>query len=745
MSTLTRVSGSLATACCLVSGAGGACAADAATGAAPLRLEEVVVTAEKRSERAIDVPMSVSAIDAADLATNGYSQLKDYFDEVPGLSVSARGSGRTTLVLRGITTSNTGNPTVGVTIDNAPFGESASNAQMVPDIDPFDLDHIEVLRGPQGTLYGASSIGGLLKYVMAKPNTAGFSARTEVDGSSTQHGGNGYGVRGVVNIPVSDSFALRLSAFKRQDAGYIFDPLQNRSNVNEGQVDGGRLAALWRINDAVSIQSSALIQESSSGGTSDVDVDFHYQPLYGRYQHERLPGTDGFHGSIHFFDTTIKANLGWGNLEATSAYEQLRHVGPQDVTGTFGGLAAFIFQLPQPPGVGIVNNTRFNQFSQELRLSSPDDGRKFQWLYGLFYVTNDSEIYQEIYEADLSTGARIGLPPLFAGPTPSTYREYAGFANFDYQLTSRFDIQVGGRYSKNIQDFIATSSGPLNGGVTSIQTGLSSGNAFTYQVSPRYKISDNVQAYARIASGYRPGGPNGIIPGIVIPLSYKSDTTVNYELGLKGEFLDHTLTLETALYYIDWHDIQVLLTDQQNGSSYTTNAGTAKSQGVEASINWTPLRGLDIVASASYTDAKLTQNLQSGTDENGAPTYTGFSGDALPYSSKESGSLSVRQTFPLTGDFSGFVGGVASYVGERLGNFANTPVTPRFRLPGYLTADLRTGIEAKDWAVTLYLKNVGDKMGYVNAQARNATTGISAYGVSLIQPRTVGLTITRNW
>jgi outer membrane receptor protein involved in Fe transport len=285
------------------------------------------------------------------------------------------------------------------------------------DIDPFDLDHIEVLRGPQGTLYGASSIG-LIKYVMAKPDTTGFSARTELDGSSTQHGGDGYGARGMVNIPVSDGFAVRLSAFKRQDPGYLFDPLQNRKNVNEGPVDGGRLVLLWRINDAVSIQSSALVQDSEAGGTSDVDVNFNYQPLYGPYEHERLPG---------------------------------------------------------------------------------------------------------------------------------------------------------GRYSKNIQDFIATDSGPLAGGITSVQTGTSSGNAVTYQVSPRYKITDNVQAYARVASGYRPGGPNGIIPGIVIPLSYKADTTVNYELGLKGEFLDHALILETAVYYIDWHNIQVQLTDQQNGSSYTTN------------------------------------------------------------------------------------------------------------------------------------------------------------------------------
>jgi iron complex outermembrane recepter protein len=760
----TRVSRSIAAACCFVSvggtafasGSDASAAADStsdesAAGAnagpaqfAPLRLEEVVVTAQKRSERAIDVPLSLSAINATDLAGNGYDQLKDYFAEVPGLSISARGSGRMTLVLRGITTSNVGNPTVGVTIDNAPFGESASSAQMVPDIDPFDLDHIEVLRGPQGTLYGASSIGGLVKYVMAKPDTQSFSARTEVDTSSTQHGGVGYGVRGEANLPVTDDFAVRLSAFKREDAGYIRDVGQGKNNVNEGQVDGGRLAALWRVNDAVTIQSSALLQDSEAGATSDVDVNFNYQPLYGPYEHQRLPGTDGFKGSIHFYDTAIKADLGWANLESTSAYEQLRHIGPQDVTGTFGSLAQRIYGLPAEPGVMIVNNTRFNQFSQELRLSSPEDGRSLQWLYGLFYVHNASQIFQAIEAANMTTGAPLGLPALFSGPTPTTYREYAGFANVDYRFTPRFDVQVGGRYSKNIQDYTSTATGPLAGG-TLVQTGNSSGNSLTYQVSPRFKISDDVLAYARVASGYRPGGPNGQIPGVVIPLSYKADTTVNYELGLKGEFLDRTLTVETAVFYIDWHDIQVLLTDQTTGSSYTTNGGTAKSQGAEASLQWNPLKGLTVTGSLAYTDAKLTQNLQTGIAVNGNPLYTGFRGDALPYSSKESGSLSVKQTVLLTGELSAFVGGAASYVGERFGNFGNTPTTPRFRLPGYMTADLRTGIEDRDWTVTLYVKNIGDKMGYVNAQARNATTGISAYGVSLIQPRTVGLSINKNW
>jgi iron complex outermembrane receptor protein len=742
------VSDFVATACLAVSVAGvayaeGADDSDAAAHAiganandvqSRIVLDEVVVTAQKRSERIMDVPLSVTAINAADLANNGDVQLKDYFDQVPGLSISARGSGRTSLILRGIATSNVGNPTVGVTIDNAPFGVSASSAQMVPDIDPFDVDHVEVLRGPQGTLYGASSIGGLVKYVMAKPDTQNFTGRAEADTSSTQHGGDGYGVRGSVNLPVTDSFAFRLSAFQRQDAGYIKDVGQDRANVNEDRVQGGRVAALWKINDALTVESSALFQDSTAEATSDVDVNFAYQPLYGPFEHQRLPGTDGFKGTIRFYDTVVTADLGWAKLESTSAYEQLRHIGPQDVTGTFGGLAELILGV-QNAGVAIDNNTRFNQFSQEFRLSSPQDGRAFQWLYGLFYVNNGSETFQQIRVVDINTGIDAGLSPLYSSTSPTRYREYAGFANFDYQFTKRFDVQMGGRYGHNTQDSSSPTEGPLNGGFTNF-IGHSGEGSFTFQVSPRFRLSDDLLAYVRVASGYRPGGPNGLIPGVVIPLTYGADKTVNYELGLKGEFLDRTLTVESALFYIDWTNIQILFTDQSTGYSYFTNGGTAKSQGVEGSAQWHPIKGLTVSGSLAYTDAKLTENLLSGN---------GFSGDQLPYSSKESGSLNVQQTYPVAGHLSGFVGGGVSYVGERLGDFGNTAQTPRFRLPGYAIGDLRTGLEGRDWVATVYLKNVGDRMGYVNAQSRNATSGISAYGVSLIQPRTVGLSVSKNW
>jgi outer membrane receptor protein involved in Fe transport len=749
---LRTLSTQLATACFAVTSAAAALAAEApaanlvaqasAAGASPTRfvsseaVEEIVVTAQKRSERMLEVPLSVSVLDTNELASTGNVQLKDYFSQVPGFSIAARGSGRMALILRGIATESAGNPTVGVTIDNAPFGSSVSTAPTVPDIDPFDLDHIEVLRGPQGTLYGASSIGGLVKFVTVRPDTQQFSSRAELTSSSLSHGGVGYGARAAANMPVSDDFALRISGFHRYDAGYIVNVVGQTSEEesNDLKVSGGRIGALWSISDAVTLQTSAFLQDSAGGSTSDVDVDFNYVPVYGDYRHQRAPGSDGHDGSLRFYDATLKADLGWGNFESTSAFGQYRLRGPQDATGTFSGLINAIFGIPGA-GAAVDNKSDFDQFSQEFRLLSPDDGRAFQWLYGLFYQDSDQELFQRIRVIDPNTGAALGAPALFTGNTPSTYKEYAGFANIDYYFTPRFDVQVGGRVFKNEQDFQSVRSGPL-AGATTFAAGDSSETSFTYQVTPRFKISNTMNVYARVASGYRPGGANATLGGAVIPSKYDSDTTVNYELGLKGEFFDQSLTLESALYYIDWKDIQILKIDQSTGSSYFDNGGTARSQGAEVSARWTSAAGLLVRGSLSYNDAELTEDLDSGT---------GFKGDRLPFSSEKSGSVTVQQSFPVFGQVSGFVGATGTYVGERQAAFGRTPTTPRFVLPGYGTVDLSTGLRGEDWGVTLYARNVADKMGFVNAQARNATTGISAYGVSLIQPRTIGLSLDKSW
>lgn len=704
-------------------------------------LEEVIVTAQKRSERVQDVPISMSVLDAGKMADQGSVELRDYFSQVPGLSMNARGAGRTQLILRGVSTGTGGNPTVGVTIGDAPFGSSSSRGGgdfMVPDIDPFDLQHIEVLRGPQGTLYGASSMGGLVKYVMAEPDTNEYSSRFQVDGSTVAHGGNGYGVRAGTNIPlVADKLGLKISAFQREDAGYIDDTLQGAEDVNEARVRGGRLAALWNVTDRIKVQASALVQDARAGATPNEDVTFNYVPLDREYAHERLAQTDGFEGQIRFFDATVSADLDWATLDSITAFGKLRHDGPQDVTGTFGQFTEIFAGIP---GLGVVidNKLATEKFSQELRLSSPEDGRAFGWQVGAFYTKEDTEAYQRIRMVDPQSGDNLGLAPLYTGSTPSTFKESAVFANFSYAFTDRFDVQIGGRYSENKETYREDIDGPMNGGHT-LDGGGSDESVFTYSFNPRFRISDHLMTYMRVASGYRAGGQNQSlgISTTEIPPSYGSDELVSYELGVKGDFFARALTLDVAAFYIDWSDIQLRQVDQSTGESFYANGGQAKSQGVEMSFVWSVLDGLSLTGSGAYTDAVLTENTPVGT--------AGLKGDRLPYSAEWTGTLSLVQEFPVSNLLDGFVSGGVTYVGDRLAPFNNVSTTPRFTMPSYTTFDLRGGVSAGNWDVTVYLKNLTDEKGYLSATPRNSTTGLSAYGVGVIQPRAVGLSFAMNF
>lgn len=700
-------------------------------------LQGVTVTAEKKSESELNVPISMTVVEAATMLNTGMSQLDDYYAKVPGLSVNDRGSGRSTLVLRGISAGSEDNPTVGIAIDDAPFGSSTTDYS-ISDIDPFDIDHIEVLRGPQGTLYGASSMGGLIKFVMAEPDTDSVHGHVQSDVSSTEHGDMGYAVRGSLNIPLRADMAVRVSAFSRQDAGYVDDPLQQKHNVNSGDGKGGRLSYLWNVSDAFTIRASAMAQNTHTDSSARVDMeDNSYTPVYGPYEHARLPGTDMSDTKIRMYTVQMDGKLGWADLTSVSSYNQYSLVGPQDVSGTFGGIANMIYGIPGL-GVKIVNNNDTGKFSQELRLSSPDDGRQFSWLAGGFFTREHTTGFQQVLAVNGTTGGDEGLGSMYDGTSPSTFKELAAFGNVTYRFTDAFDVQLGGRFSSVDQHFSSALSGPLNGGDSSTSD-TASDHVWTYSFSPRYHISNDVMTYFRVATGYRAGGANSLLlmDEGKFPSQYKSDNLTSYEWGLKGDFADHTLTLSGALFYIDWTDIQLSEISQDSGNTYFVNAGSAKSQGAELSLSWRPVRGLTIAANTAYTDAVLTKDTPDGT--------YGKSGDRLPYSPKWSGNVTADYTFPLGSGWDGNVGGGVTYVGNRESNFTSSAEAQRFELRSYTTGELHAGLQSNDWNVSLYVKNLSDARGYLSATPQNNTTGVSSYGLLLIQPRTVGISATYNF
>lgn len=731
-----RVGAAVAT-CCL--SLGGASVAAAQSAAANLdsssgKLEEVVVTAQKRSELIQDVPVPVTAIAADKLVDANQLRFQDYYTSVPGLSFAPNNQNNY-LAIRGIVTGGFSNPTVGVVIDDAPFG--ASNAlgggQVLPDFDPGDLARVEVLRGPQGTLYGASSMGGLIKFVTVDPTTDAVSGRVEAGVSNVYNGAQtGYNVRGSVNIPLSDTWAARASAFTREDPGYIDNPVRHLEGVNEERVDGARLGTLWRPSDTFSLKLSALYQQGRAEGSPQID------PTLGDLKQNYLPGMGRETTRFQAYAANLTTKLGNVDLTAITGYNVSHYDRWDDYTFGLGSFAQSTFPALNIAGTPIYEDTTDRKFTQELRLSS--SWNRFDWLVGGFY---DHERYFGYTDIIAVNAAMQDVGDMYnLGLGSGALTEESVFGDLTYHFTDSFDVQLGGREShiKITDDSPGITTGELvpalygePAPVLGSPNPPLTSNTFTYLLTPRLKLTPDLMVYARLASGYRAGGSNGVNPIPPTPPQYNSDKTKNYELGLKGDFFAHRLTLDASLYYIDWVGIQLVLVNPTTQINYSINGSPAKSQGVELSTELRPLRGLTISAWGVYSDAVLTQDFPAGS------TAYGVAGNRLPLSSRVSGQLSVRQEFPLWGDLTGFVGAAVNYIGNREGLFTSS--ADRAYYPAYAKTDLSGGVSYNSWLMSLYANNVTDRRGIYGG----GPGMFPPFAYEIIQPRTVGLSVTRKF
>jgi iron complex outermembrane recepter protein len=707
-------------------------------------LNEIVVTAEKREERLQEVPVPVTAISADTLINTNQLRLQDYYTTVPGLIVQPTGgSGQNqSITIRGISAGG-GNPTVGVTVDEVPYGSSTNvgGGFTIEDIDPSDLQRVEVLRGPQGTLYGANSLGGLIRFITVDPSTDGVSGRVQAGTNSVYNGAElGYSFRGAVNVPLSDTLAIRASAFTRQDPGYVDNPVLGIDGINEVKAYGSRISSLWRPSDIFSLKLSALYQDVKGDGANDVNI----APGLGDLQQDFIRNVGSYEKKAQAYSAIANAKVGNIALTSVTGYNVNAERDTYDYTYALG-------QCCTQPNFGVTGTPLANiqtakKFTQEIRLSMPL-GQMFDWLVGAFY-THENSPSVAIFEAEDPATGRIVGQGLYE-PYSSTYTEYAGFTDLTIHFTDRFDVQIGGRESQIKQhtpesatignEFCPPPACPPTPLQVTINPELNvNSNSFTYLVTPRFKVSSDLMVYARFASGFRPGGPNGI-PGV--PRQFYPDTTKNYELGVKGDFIDHTLTLDASLYYIDWKNIQLSVLDPVVQQVYNGNASRAKSEGVEISGESRPLTGLKINGWIALNKAVLTQDLPLGTPD--IPLPIGVAGDSLG-ASKFSGSLSVQQDFSLTDAVTAFVGSSVSYYSKSLGAFTTSlPPSPFQRqvYPAYARTDLRGGLKYGFWTCDIYANNVADK----RAPIAGGIQTIGLYDFNYIQPRTIGISITRKF
>jgi outer membrane receptor protein involved in Fe transport len=681
--------------------------ADTEGSSEPVKLEEVIVSAQKRGdERLQDVPIPVTAVSAQALVDSNQVKIQDYYTRIPSLNFTVGIHGEPFLSIRGLTSGEYVNPTVGISIDDLPYGGSAGagGAWAAPDFDPSDLARLEVLRGPQGTLYGANSLGGLLKFVTIDPSTNALSGRVQAGVNSVRKGDDlGSSIRGAVNVPLSDTFAVRASGFTRSDPGYIDNLRSGEKDVNSGNASGGLLSALWRPSENSSLKLMVLRQDAERDGafTSTKDL-----------EQGNLRASGLLNRKSQFYSAALNTKVGSIDLTALSGYG----------ISTLSDLTDFLNYGQSYGGASSASlladpERKTEKFTQEIRFSGLI-GQHFDWLFGAFFTDERGHATQRVLDADPVTGAPG--TELLSLTVRDTYKEYAAFADLTWKVTDRFDFQVGGRQSTIKQTREQDTALPILA-TQSFSEGDSKDRPFTFLFTPRFKVSSDLMMYARFASGYRPGGPNFNVGVIGAPSEFSSDKTLNYEIGLKGNVLGRALTFDASVYYIDWKDMQLAL--DSNGFQYNDNVGQAKSQGVELSVELRPVQGLMIAAWVAWNDAVLQNAFPP--EAGGAPA-----GSRLPFSSEYSGSLSLDQEFPF-GSITGFVGGSLSYVDDRSQFVSGTPVF----LPAYWKADLSAGGRYDSWTVNLFVNNVSDKRG--------AFAGGFPAGVEYTQPRTVGMSIAR--
>lgn len=721
--------------------------------------EVIVVTAQKRTQLLIEVPQSISVVSGATLEQQNASSFADYLKLVPGLQLNQSTPGVGRLIIRGVNSGGVAS-TVGIYMDETPFGSSSglvNAATLAGDFDTFDLDRIEVLRGPQGTIYGASSLSGVLKFVTKQPSTKAFTARGRVGVETTDGGEMGYQGNLVVNVPLSETLAFRATGSYRKYGGFI-DSIGTSDtdlfgrvltsdvdkNINDSKSYGGRASLLFKPVDTVSVRLTALAQnieaDAPSVVASDPDT---LKRLYGEFsQSQFVP--EFFDVKYRVYNGTGTVDLGFADLTSSTSYSTQKQDFRADLTFPLSTLVDIAFGHPANEFFQ-AQKTESKKFTQEVRLSSESD--RLDWLAGVYYTSEDGLIDQDFVAVHPGTLDRItgpGIPLLGLAKVESEYKEIAGFADVTIHFTDRFDLGLGGRYSRNKQSADQVSDGVLAGGFNQFPTRKSDEDVFTFSVAPRFELNANASIYARVAKGFRPGGPNVLPPAAPPELgTYDSDSLISYEAGVKAQTPDGRFTLDAALFHINWKNIQLIAT--VSDFNINTNGSAAEVDGFELTATARPFRGLNLSLNAAYTNARLTEDLPPIQGD-----VSGFEGDQLPFTPKFSAGLNGDYNWPLSATIGASVGASLRHVSSQTASYDADFVAAngeQRRIDAYQVIDLRAGLDFGKFAIDAYVRNLNNSAG------RTATEGTTVFGpfplnpdgamnTGVIRPRSIGVSLT---
>ncbi len=683
---------------------------------------DIVVTASRREESLTKVAASVSVIRNDRAIENGITDINGIADLIPNLQATDGGSpGLGNLTIRGVFTG--GSPTVGTYVDDVPYGPVLGGAgtSLALDGSLLDLERIEADRGPQGTLFGAGAMGGVVRYITRAPELDRIAGYAFGDLSFTKGGGTNYLARGRLSLPVvNDRVAVAASGFYSRADGYIDNPNRNATNVDGSKFWGGTASVRIQATDRLSLRATALHQEARFDNASYVGFNpATGKPLLGDLtdvtvaSSPRTYNFDLYYGSLDYrFDfATLTSVTSWQSVNFTTF---------SDITSSFGPIADAVAPAGRPHTAVLFAPFDTRRFTQELRLTSEKNG-KFEWIFGGYYTNQRTDQIQRV----IVTPADVNLIDV---SSPLRYREYAVFGNATVYITPAWDVTGGIRYSDNKTSVRQQVAGLLVPAAFNAPTNENSDQVTTYLFNTRYRVSSGLNLYARVASGYRPGGSNLVTTGPGgQPLgqpTFGADRLWSYEAGVKGSTANNALTYGLAGYFLNWSDAQVSFV-QANGLGGTTNAaGDIHGKGLEGIVTARPLRGLEITATLAVTDIKL---------QRAEPTLGAAAGTRLPNVPDVSGSLLIDYGFALGRDVSATFGGTWRYTGGYLTTYSAT--LPSFNEGDFSQFDIRAGVRFGAVAVNAYVTNLFDKRAYQSVFPVSATY---AQGV-VLRPRTIGL------
>lgn len=689
--------------------------------------------------------MHVNTVSAQTLQQLGARTLSDYASYQPGVFFASQGgTGEGEVIMRGVSTGNQTSPTVSVYIDDVPVGGStvyASAATFLFDAALMDLDHVEFLYGPQGTLYGAGSMGGLIKYVTNKPDTSDFSGSAGFDISHTQQAGMNYTERATANLPLlRDVAALRVSAFDQHSAGvYRAVGEAPAEGADRTHTKGVRVQLQVDPTDRLSFNLSAMAQKIAADGLSMADYSLTTgQPISGGPYNRRLNHREPFTQTLQLYAFRASYDFGWANLDWISSYQNFVNRSVQDYPDAF---LALLNVLGPVFGVDRQLSTLYvdsgydvHKASQEVRLTSRK-GARFDWLVGAWFNR------ENLWEQYSLLGAQLpppGIYRLLGQQVRAGFTEYAGYGDLTWHVTPQWDIAGGVRASGNSQHLSNVEDGPVAGSPGGFHEHMVSDD-ITKMLTVSYRPDKTRSYYMRASTGYRPGGLQAPVNSTILgpnanaKNTFGADSLTSYELGYKGSHLDGTISLGVDAYDIEWHNLQ--LYTYTLGNTIIQNAGNARIDGLELQSSFTPGHWR-INASAAYTHARTLDARPELGIASGAP---------LPYSARQTATLDTRYNFHLAGD-AAYAGAVLRLSSRRHAGFANDSSDPDFRLPGMGQLDLDAGVVLSHGAsVDIYLRNALDRhapVGTLNSEAINFLASVGGpMLVQLTTPRTLGVSV----